>query len=77
MLPKVHGGADTDNMIILDIEKPSIHPMWGDVGAGVVRKGNYKLHIGDCGQLCRRIAGSCGELYFTMYKYNFRQRGDV
>ena len=39
--------------VILDIEKPSIHPMWGDVGAGVVRKGNYKLHIGDCGQLGR------------------------
>ena len=39
--------------VILDIEKPSIRPMWGDVGAGVVRKGNYKLHIGDCGQLGR------------------------
>lgn len=39
--------------VILDIERPSIIPRWGDVGAGVVRKGNYKLHIGDAGQLVR------------------------
>ena len=39
--------------VILDIENPSIHEQWGDVGAGVVRKGNFKLHIGDCGQLGR------------------------
>ena len=39
--------------VVLDIEKPAVHPMWGDVGAGVVRIGDYKLHIGDVGQLGR------------------------
>ena len=39
--------------VILDIEKPTIQAQWGDVGAGVVRKGDLKLHIGDVGQLIR------------------------
>eukprot|EP01050_Picozoa_sp_SAG11_P044725 SAG11_NODE_21909_length_416_cov_0.854890_1_plen_82_part_00 len=39
--------------VVLDIESPSVHQAWGDVGAGVVRKGSFKLHIGDCGQLHR------------------------
>lgn len=39
--------------VILDIEKPTVREQWGDVGAGVVRIGNLKLHIGDCGQLQR------------------------
>lgn len=39
--------------VILDVSKPTVIPQWGDVGAGVVRKGNYKLHIGDAGQLQR------------------------
>ena len=42
--------------IILDIESPHpVIPRWGDVGAGVVRNGSYKLHIGDAGQLVRSV----------------------
>jgi hypothetical protein len=47
------GHESSRTSVILDIEKPNVHPMWGDVGAGVVRIGDYKLHIGDVGQLGR------------------------
>merc|ERR1711879_754310 len=49
----VSNSSSPRSSVILDIEIPAVHPQWGDVGAGVVRKGRYKLHIGDCGQLIR------------------------
>lgn len=38
--------------IVLDIEKPNVK-FGPEIGAGVVRIGEYKLHIGDCGQFSR------------------------
>jgi len=49
----VNNSTSPRTSVILDIEKPSIIERWGDVGAGVVRKGSYKLHIGNTGQLER------------------------
>jgi arylsulfatase A-like enzyme len=49
----INNGSSPRTSVILDIEKPQIIQRWGDVGAGVVRKGDYKLHIGDTGQLVR------------------------
>ena len=39
---------------MLDVEEPVQHDSWpADIGAGVVRVGDYKLHVGDCGQFDR------------------------
>eukprot|EP00043_Microstomoeca_roanoka_P004721 m.51405 g.51405 ORF g.51405 m.51405 type:complete len:558 (+) comp12622_c0_seq1:78-1751(+) len=48
-----NGSAPRDEVII-DIEQPVNRSGWPEtIGAGVVRKGKYKLHIGDCGQFDR------------------------
>lgn len=49
----INNASSPRTSVILDIEKPTIQAQWGDVGAGVVRKGDLKLHIGDVGQLIR------------------------